>query len=186
MSVHPAGLLFCLLLLASPCPCDATGDTLFVCRWECPFHLKDLVSLSKHGVCKMQGKVVGLPTQSDALGFGTWRKDKAWVRWEGGQSTWEWWSDLRPLRRSPSRAKNRFAKEASSSKKCYSQPTLFSKQGRRAAWLVLPPLPAACRYHGTSPCLPACLLARTTCPRMRYLARSLAERPRIHHPATFR
>ena len=184
MSVHPAGLLFCLLLLASPCPCDATGDTLFVCRWECPFHLKDLVSLSKHGVCKMQGKVVGLPTQSDALGFGTWRKDKAWVRWEGGQSTWEWWSDLRPLRRSPSRAKNRFAKEASSSKKCYSQPTLFSKQGRRAAWLVLPPpslLPA-----GTTVPPPACLLARTTCPRMRYLARSLAERPRIHHPATFR
>ena len=105
----------------------------------------------KHGN-KEHGKVVGLPTIADSIGFGLHMKDRAWVRWEGGSSSWHLWSDLQPLRRSPNREKRADGtsyREGSYSdkfdekngKRTFSQPTLFSKKGRRDAWLV-----CACLY----------------------------------------
>ena len=124
---------FCHRLLHCCAPFTAR---LVVYRLGCPHNLKDIVTFTKHGSSKgMQGKVVGLPTIADAIGFGNQKKNKAWVRWEGGDSSWEWWSDLRSLRRSPVRAKRmtdgsyRPGHEPTSSKRQhYSQPTLSGKQ----------------------------------------------------------
>ena len=65
--------------------------------------MKDLVKRT-HG--RENGKVVGLPTIIDSLGFSDQKKDCAWVRWEGGEAPeWVPWNELTPIRRSPVREK---------------------------------------------------------------------------------
>jgi hypothetical protein len=158
---------------ASPCPCPChlppayssplaprsslltpQSTRVSVCRRGCPLRMKDLVKRT-HG--RENGKVVGLPTITDSLGFSDQKKDCAWVRWEGGSSEWVPWNELTPIRRSPSRAKRPVEgcfrpghSPSSSKKRSFVQPTLFSQKGRRAAWKVQypatpPPLPHAAR-----------------------------------------
>ena len=144
---------------ASPCPCPChlppayslllaphssllSTTRVSVCRRGCPLRMKDLVKRT-HG--RENGKVVGLPTITDSLGFSDQKKDCAWVRWEGGEAPeWVPWNELTPIRRSPVRAKRPVQgcfrpghSPSSSKKRSFVQPTLFSHKGRRAAWKVV-------------------------------------------------
>ena len=113
-----------------------------VCRLGCPLRMKDLVKRTNG---RENGKVVGLPTITDSLGFSDQKKDCAWVRWEGGGvPEWVPWNELAAIRRSPVRAKRPVQgcfrpghSPSSSKKRSFMQPTLFSHKGRRAAWKVV-------------------------------------------------
>ena len=124
-----------------------------LCRYGCPFKLKDIVRL-KHGN-GMEGKVVGLPTVADALGFGV-HKDKTWVHWCDGSRDWRMWGELLELRRSPPRAKRPVEGPSTlyhSMGSRFSQPTLPFGNERRAAWRVrvAPPPPTPTRLPSCPP-----------------------------------